>query len=149
MAGMGPPPKPASKRRRRTKPASYGAAEPTTAPAARVLERELSIDDPHPLVGDMWTAVQESVEARFYSEADWERLRFELWYANAAMTGGRPISGHTWAAVQHGLTELLISPAAKRRAAIELQPPGPSVDEDAAVSMTANYQRKLQILKPV
>jgi hypothetical protein len=50
MAGMGPPPKPARKRRRRTKPASYGAAEPTTAPAAHVLERELSIDDPHPLV---------------------------------------------------------------------------------------------------
>jgi len=31
---QGVPPKPASKRRRRNVPASYGAAEPVTAPAA-------------------------------------------------------------------------------------------------------------------
>ena len=136
MAGMGPPPKPASKRRRRTKPASYGAAEPTTVSAADVQERALGIDDPH----------QESCESRFYSEADWQRLRMELWFANAAMCSTRPISGHTWAAIQHGLTELLISPAAKRRAAIELQPPGPDTDEVAAVSMIGRYR---QSLKPV
>ena len=34
MAGIGPAPKPASKRRRYNKPATYGAAEPITAPAA-------------------------------------------------------------------------------------------------------------------
>ena len=140
----GPAPKPASKRRRVNKPASYGAAEPTTAPAAHVQERALGIDDPHPLI--VWNTVQTSSESRFYSEADWERLRFELWFANRAMRSGRPTSGHTWAAVQHGLTELLISPAAKRRAAIELQPPGPDADENAAVSMLGRYR---QSLKPV
>ncbi len=117
----GPAPKPASKRRRANKGASYGAAEPVTAPAAHVQERALGIDDPHPLVVDMWNTVQSSCESRFYSEADWGRLCFELWFANRAMRSGRPTSGHTWAVVQHGLTELLISPAAKRRAAIELQ----------------------------
>ena len=86
FAMPGPPPKPASKRRRANTPKSYGAAEPTTAPAAHIQDRELGIDDPHPLIVDMWTTVQESCEARFYSEADWERLRFELWYANRAMT---------------------------------------------------------------
>ena len=142
----GPAPKPASKRRRVNKLASYGAAEPTTAPAAHVQERALGIDDPRPLIVDMWNTVQTSSESRFYSEADWERLRFELWFANRAMRSGRPTSGHTWAAVQHGLTELLISPAAKRRAAIELQPPGPDADENAAVSMLGRYR---QSLKPV
>jgi hypothetical protein len=113
MSGVAP--KPPSKRRRRNVPKSYGAAEPTTAPAAAgVGARSLGIADAHPLVADLWDAVQTSCEATFYSEADWERLRFELWYANAAMTSSRPASGHTWAAVQHGLTELLISPAAKR-----------------------------------
>ena len=146
MAGMGPPPKPASKRRRRTKPASYGAADPVTASGRRRQVRELGLDDPHPLVTLMWTAVQESCESRFYSEADWGRLRWELWYANEAMCSSRPPSGHTWAAVQHGLTELLISPAAKRRAAIELQPPAPDTDEVAAVSMIGRYR---QSLKPV
>ena len=37
----GPAPKPASKRRRRTPPVSYGAATPTTAPAASPEVREL------------------------------------------------------------------------------------------------------------
>jgi hypothetical protein len=75
----GPVPKPASKRRRYNKPASYGAAEPTTAPAAPAQDRALRIVNPHPLITDMWTAVQTSCEARFYSQADWVRLRLELW----------------------------------------------------------------------
>jgi len=67
----------------------------------------------------MWNAAQSSCEARFFSEADWVRLRWELWHANQAMRSGRPIPGNTWAAIQHGLTELLVSPAVKRRVAIE------------------------------
>jgi len=90
--------------------------------------------------------VQSSCESAFYSEADWERLRFELWYANQAMRSPRPISGHTWAAIQHGLTELLVSPAAKRRAAIEVKAPGPDTDEVRAVAMIGTYKSKL---KPV
>jgi hypothetical protein len=73
----GPAPKPASKRRRRNTPRSYGAAKPTTAPAAPQHDRELGSDDPHPLVVSMWDAVQSSCESAFYSEADWQRLRFE------------------------------------------------------------------------
>jgi hypothetical protein len=142
----GPVPKPASKRRRRNVPKSYGAAQPTTASAAHVHQRALGIDDPHPLVASLWATVHESCEARFYSEADWERLRLECWYANQAMRSPRPISGRTWAAIQHGLTELLVSPAAKRRAAIEVKAPGPDADEDAAVSMIGTYKSKL---KPV
>jgi hypothetical protein len=44
----GVPPKPESKRRRRNKRASYGAARPTTAPAAEPTTRELGIDAAHP-----------------------------------------------------------------------------------------------------
>ncbi len=71
----GPAAETCDKRRRRTKPASYGAADPVTASAADDVVRELGLDDPHPLVTLMWTAVQESCESRFYSEADWGRLR--------------------------------------------------------------------------
>src|SRR5262245_35888907 len=146
FAMSGPAPKPASKRRRRNTPASYGAAQPTTASAAPVRERAIGIEDPHPMVLSLWDAVQTSCDSAFYSEADWERLRFELWYANQAMHSRRPISGHTWAAIQHGLTDLLVSPAAKRRAAIEVKAPGPDTDEVAAVSMIGKYR---QSLKPV
>jgi hypothetical protein len=142
-----PAPKPASKRRRYAKPKSYGAADPTVAPAADPdPDRELGIDDARPLIASMWNTVQHSCEAAFYGEADWERLRLELWYANRAMASGRPLPGHTWGAIQHGLNEMLLSPAVKRRAGIELRPSG--VDEDAveAVAMVGRYK---QVLKSV
>jgi hypothetical protein len=143
MAGIGPAPKPASKRRRRTPPRTYGAATPVSAPAAGAQDRELGIEDPHPLVVDMWAALCESVESGFYSQADWERVRWEPWYANETM---RKPTANAWQQIQHGLNSLLISPADKRRAAIELKPPGPDTDEVAAVSMMSTYKSKL---KPV
>jgi hypothetical protein len=155
MAGIGRPPKPASKRRRRNVPTTYGAAEPIVVPAAdgqmpkiASKDRELGIDNPHQLVVRMWATVQESCEARFYSEADWARLRLELWNANQLLTSGKPITGNAWATVQHGLNAMLISPAEKRRAAIEVKPIGTDPDEDAGVSMTAKYQRKLHSVNP-
>jgi hypothetical protein len=69
----GPAPKPASKRRRRNTPRSYGAAKPTTAPAAHVQDRVLGFDA-HPLVVEMWVTIRESAESKFYSHADWEPL---------------------------------------------------------------------------
>ena len=145
VAVPGPAPKPESKRRRYNRPKSHGSATPVTAPAASGdAARELGIADPHQLVADMWSTVQESCESRFYSEADWARLRLELFNANEILTSGKPITGNAWATVQHGLNAMLISPAEKRRCAIDVKPVGPDADEDAAVSMTAKYQRKLR-----
>jgi len=145
---MGPPPKPASKRRHHNPPASWGGANPIVAPAAEHQDRDLGIEDPHKLVGAMWTTLQTSAEARFYSEGDWARVRMELWYANEVLSSGKPIQATAWQAIQHGLTELLVSPAAKRRAAIELKPVGDDPDENAAVSMMGTYRSKLQSVKP-
>jgi hypothetical protein len=144
MAGMGPPPKPANKRRHSTPPKSWGGATPIEAPAAASQSRVLDIDDPHELVASMWEVAQTSAEARFYSEADWARLRLELWHMNALLTSGKPIGANSWAAVQHGLNAMLISPAEKRRAAIELKPPDRDADEDAAILTLAKYQDKLK-----
>ncbi len=140
-APRGPAPQP--QRRRRNKPTSHGAAQPTSVPAAPVQDRELGLEDPHTLIVSMWKNIQKSSEATFYSEADWARLRLELWNANEVMRNPRPTA---WQQVQRGLSDMLISPAAKRRAAIELKPPGPDADEDAAVSMLSKYR---QSLKPV
>ena len=104
----------------------------------------LGIDAPHPLIAGLWHTVQESCEAAFYCDADWQRLRLELWYANHTMASGRP-SAQAWDAVQHGLSELLISPAVKRRSGIEMRP-AVDADEDAAVAMIGRYR---QSLKPV
>ena len=60
------------------------------------------------------------------------------------MASGRP-SASAWDAIQHGLNELLLSPAVKRRSGIELRPSA-DADADAAVSMIGRYR---QSLKPV
>ena len=139
----GPAPKRDSQRRRYNKPASYGAAVPTTALAAPRVERVLGIADPHPMVQDLWDAVQHSAEARFYSDADWQRLRAELWYGNNLMASGRMPSGHSWSAFQSGLNELLLSPAVKRRAGIEVKPLT-DADAVAADEIVAGYKRVLK-----
>lgn len=144
MAGIGPPPKPASKRLHHNPPANWGGATPVTAPAAAAGPRALELEDPvHQLVESMWTALQTSAEARFYSAADWERVRMELWHCNQLLVSGKPISPSSWVAVQHGLNALLISPAEKRRAAIELKATAVDSDEVAAVSMMSRYRDKL------
>jgi hypothetical protein len=135
----GPAPKPPTKRRNRGIPKSYGAAVPTVAPAAGVRDRELGFDA-HPLIVDLWTALQTSCESRFFSAADWERARLECWHADTVMK--RP-TGAGWEMVQHGLRDLLISPAEKRRCGIELKPPDPG--EDAAVlTMLDGYRESLK-----
>ena len=140
----GPAPKPDSKRRRYGKPKSYGAAEPTTAPATPVEKsRPLGIDDPHPFITALWNTVQESCESAFYGEADWQRLRMELWYANTTMASGQP-SANAWAAIQHGLSEMLLSPATKRRAGIDVRPQGVDADAVAADEQIARYKRVLK-----
>lgn len=138
----GPPPKRDSQRRRRNKPASYGAAETETVEsssdpveaATLPTERKLGFAA-HKLIEDLWAAVQTSAEARFYSEADWHRVRIELWYGNQLLDGNRTPGAQAWAAFQAGLNILLVSPADKRRAGIEIKPP--QADADAAAADAA------------
>lgn len=139
-APRGPAPKPASQRRRRNKPAS-GAAEPVVAGPAD--EQPPLGFDAHNLVADMWSALSRSVEGQFFSAADWQRARWELWFADSAIVSGQVPSASTWTAVQRGLDELLISPAAKRRARIELKQ---AVDADAVAAdeQIARYKRVLK-----
>jgi hypothetical protein len=131
---------PAAKRRRVNTPASYGLAEPIKAGQAGK-QPDLGFD-PHPMVARMWAALAESVEGRFFSAADWERASWELFYANELFTGNLKMTPVAWAAVQHGLSDLLVSAADKRRAGIEL---AAAVDQDevAAVGIMASYRDKL------
>jgi hypothetical protein len=120
----GPAPKPASQRRRTNKPGSYGDAEPVTAPAAASgVVRDLNIGVEHPFITQMWAALQQSCEQAFWSEADWQRARMELWHMNQILTGAIKLTAASWQQVQTGLGDLLISPAAKRRAGIEMRKP--------------------------
>lgn len=141
-------PKPPSQRRRRNKPRSYGAAEVTTAQAAPKIP-PLGIAEPTSVIADMWEALQTSAEARFYSTADWQRARTVLIHGDglmAAIAAGEKINAAAWKSFQDGLTELLVSPAAKRRAGIEMKPVT-DTDEAEAEAQIAELQTTLRAVK--
>jgi hypothetical protein len=96
------------------------------------------------LVVELWSALGRSVEAQFYSAADWQRARWELWYANTAMTAGQVPSANQWTTIQRGLDELLVSPAVKRRAGIELRCKGVDADVLAVDELVDMYERSLK-----
>lgn len=133
----GPLPKPPSQRRRRNTPKSYGEAVPVAAKAA-AKPPTLGFTA-HKLVRDFWNALTESIEGQYYSEADWARVRIELHYLNLLLNSGKIPGSQAWAAVQSGLTEMLVSPAAKRRLGIEMQRAVEDADETAAVTDLAEY----------
>lgn len=136
----GPAPARESQRRRRNKPESQGEAivEPGEA---GVRPRELGFDAHH-IVQSLWDVLGTSAEAKFYSAADWERVRLELFYANYTLMSDR-IGAQAWSAVQAGLSELLISPADKRRAGIDMKPVESDLDEEAAVAQLDDYRAAL------
>src|SRR4051812_17515834 len=110
----GPLPKRASQRRRRNKPKSYGQADPTVIEPAEAMPEEPGFDA-HPIVASLWSALSTWGEAQFYSAADWQRARLELWFGNQLLTGGGAAPGaQAWRTFQAGLTALLISPAENR-----------------------------------
>lgn len=137
----GPPPKPASQRRRRNIPKSQGEASSELILGA-VDAPELGFDA-HVLVVDLYASLAKSVEGRFYSPADWQRARLEMHYLNELLMAEKTPGAMAWATVQSALGSLMVSPADKRRLGIELQRKQADPDEDAAVLQLAEYAKRL------
>ena len=133
----GPPPKRDSQRRRSNTPASYGEAEPEVAGEAAAPPRELGYTA-HELIQSLWEALQNSAEAKYYSDADWQRVRLELSYGDKLLSGARVPGAQSWATFQAGLNSLLVSPADTRRAGIELK--RVELDEDDAAADAAVFE---------
>ena len=60
------------------------------------------------------------------------------------MTSGAPITAAAWSTIQNGLSALLIPPADKRRAGIEMRSATADADEEAAILTMVRYREKLK-----
>lgn len=140
---MPPAPKPASQRRNRGTPKSWGEADPVEAGEAAEEQPDLGFDAVG-LIRDMWDSLGGSTEAKFFSAADWQRARLELWFANKVVSGEEPATASKWAAIQEGFSALLISPADKRRAGIELKRAVADPAADAADAKVADLAERLR-----
>ncbi|MGH3956464.1 MAG: hypothetical protein ACRDTI_20760 [Mycobacterium sp.] len=141
----GPPPKRDSQRRRDNKPASYGEAEAEVAGEAAEPPKALGFQACD-LIKALWDALADSAEAKYYSEADWARVRAELWYGHKLIERNLAPGAQAWATFQAGLNDLLISPADKRRAGIELKPKTVDEDERAADEAVAGLATVLTMV---
>jgi hypothetical protein len=83
------------------------------------------MDDPHPLVVDLYLSLADSAQARYYEPSDWQYARFALHFADVLLKSSRP-SSQLLASVQSMMTELLFSEGARRRVRIEVERSNPS-----------------------
>jgi hypothetical protein len=80
----------------------------------------LGLDNPHPLIVDLYLSLADSAQSRFYEPSDWQYARFALHFADVLLKQQRP-SSQLLASVQTMLTDLLVSEGSRRRVRLEVE----------------------------
>lgn len=137
MGSRGPVPKRTEERRRRNKPeqpvtTGSGATE-VTVPAPN--------PDWHPIALGWYRSLISSGQSRWYEPSDWWTAVYLAEAMSANLTDGGRMSAQMFASVMSGMTELLTTEGARRRARIELQRAVPAVD--AGVAALDDYRKRL------
>ena len=117
MAGYGPVPKRSSERIRRNKP---DIPIGTITAIGSVLIPPLAVNDPHPIVSEIYESMQTSAQAQYYEPSDWAYANFTLVFCNQLLKATRP-SGQLLATVQSMLAELLLTEGSRRRVRVEVE----------------------------
>lgn len=117
MGARGPVPKRSSERERRNKP----DFEITTIETdGDVLMPELGIENPHPIVSDLWDSLGMSAQNEYYEPSDWQYARFTLHFANQLLWSARP-SAQMFQGITSALSDLLVSEGSRRRLRMEIE----------------------------
>jgi hypothetical protein len=81
---------------------------------------ELGIPNPHKLVKDLWDAMRDSGQARFYEPSDWAYAKITLHFANKLLKARQP-TAMMLASVNQMLTPLLLTEGERRRVRMEVE----------------------------
>ncbi|MGW6624220.1 phage terminase small subunit [Nocardia sp. NPDC055002] len=81
---------------------------------------ELGMDDPHPLVVDIYDSLIESAQSRYYEASDWTYAKFALHFADGLLKSSRP-SAQLLVSVNQMFTDLLVSEGSRRRVKLEIE----------------------------
>jgi hypothetical protein len=136
----GPVPKRSEQRRRANKPARELVKPTGAAPAP-----ELAIEELHPLALSLFESLTKSVEARFYTEAVWQRVRVHCYVLSETLyaNNGKAISSMMYTALQADWKSFLVDPAEQRRLGIEVQAEQADPDADVADSTVSSLVNRL------
>lgn len=140
----GPVPKRSEERRRRNKPEGPELAKVVTGEVSPVaFEAPEPLNHWHPLACEWYESLSESGQHVFYQPSDWQTARY-LAEAMSRNLDNERFSAQLFASVMAGMTELLTTEGARRRARVELErrktgePQAP-----AGVTAMADYRAQL------
>jgi len=136
----GPIPKRSDQRRRTNRPPA-GQELRTT-----VVDGEVRVPPAsrtwHPIARDWYRSLKLSGQSRYYEPSDWAQARLVA-EAMTRMLAEPEFKASSLQAVMAGMTELLTSEGARRRARLEIQRESEQQPERAALAIVAEYDRRL------
>lgn len=138
MAFSGPVPKRDAERIRRNKPE---VPTDTVEMIGSVEIPELDIDNPHPLIVDLYNSLKQSGQARYYEPSDWQIARFCLHFANQLVWSGKP-SSMMMQQVTGMLSDLLVSEAQRRRVRMEIER---NVTEAEVINLADEFRKRFAV----
>ncbi|WP_405878141.1 hypothetical protein OG762_05365 [Streptomyces sp. NBC_01136] len=135
----GPVPKRSDQRRRRNK--SDGPPL-TKAPGGVASEPPPAAEEWHPIAADWYASLAESGQAMFYEASDWATAYYVAEAMSRNLQQGR-FSAQLFQSVLSGMTDLLTTEGARRRARVELERQSGEVDprEAARVTLMEAYRK--------
>lgn len=140
MGGIGPVPKRSDERIRRNKPDR--PIEKVSVLGAVGIP-DLGLDEPHNVTADLYQALLDSAQSKYFEPSDWAYARFCLHFADKLLKQARP-SGQVLATVHSMLSDLLVSEGSRRRFRIEIERADPEHADDVMDIATLFKQRLSQ-----
>lgn len=137
MGDRGPIPKRSDERIRRN--TENGTTDKVTV-IGPVPIPQLGIEDPHPIVTDLYRSLTESAQKRYYEPSDWEYARFTLHFADSLLKSPRP-SAQLLASVNQMLSNLLVSEGDRRRVRLEVE--RTQTGDGVVVDIASVYRERL------
>lgn len=140
MTTTGPLPKRSDQRRRRNLPAP--GQEVVKVPAVGAVKVPRASRDWHPIARDWFRSLGESAQSQFYEPSDWAQARL-IAEAMSRMLHEPELKASSLQAVMAGMTELLTSEGARRRARIEVE--RTAAEPAAKKAASDDYRRRLGV----
>lgn len=140
----GPVPKRSEERRRRNKPEGPELAKVSADDGGAAFEAPEPLNHWHPLAREWYESLSESGQHVFYQPSDWQTARY-LAEAMSRNLDNERFSAQLFASVMAGMTELLTTEGARRRARVELErrKAGDAEPAPAGVTAIADYRASI------
>jgi hypothetical protein len=134
----GPLPKRTAERRRRNKVEGLTV----TAPPLQPIEAPALDGDVHAIARAWYESLKTSGQARFYEPSDWAHAVY-IATAMSRNLKSTKFSAVLFASVMSGMTDLLTTEGARRRARMEIERESGAPQQDPSVAVLSDYKRRL------